>query len=71
MGWGVRPQTESATLTTVEGIGIGSTLNDLKATYEGDSVVEVMDSSLGVEFCTNQLAGLISANEPDGVITDL
>ena len=68
VGWTVRPNTESANLTTVDGIGLGKTLTDLEANYS----VEVIESTLGTEFmASDSLFGLLSANEPDGVITNL
>lgn len=68
VGWTVRRDTESANLTTVDGVGLGKTLTELKANYS----VEVIESTLGTEFYTsNNLFGLLSANEPNGVITNL
>ncbi|MEA5466697.1 hypothetical protein [Leptothoe sp. PORK10 BA2] len=68
VGWTVRLDTESANLTTVDGIGLGSTLADLEENYD----VGVIESSLGTEFdASNSLFGLLDANEPNGVITDL
>ncbi|NMF85626.1 hypothetical protein [Nodosilinea sp. P-1105] len=67
IGWGVRPATDSANLTTMAGIGIGSTLADLEAAY----TVEVFESTLGIEFAAGALAGLLTADAPDGTITDL
>ena len=68
VGWTVRPNTESANLTTVDGVGLGKTLTDLEANYS----VEVIESTLGTEFnASDSLFGLLSANEPNGVITNL
>lgn len=68
VGWGVRPNTESAELTTVDGVGLGKTLADLEANYN----VEVFDSTLGIEFnASDGLIGLLSANEPTGEIIAL
>jgi hypothetical protein len=67
VGWSVRPNTDSASLTTMAGIGIGSTLNELEDAYS----VEIFESSLGVEFYAGQLVGLLTSTEPDAVITDL
>ena len=64
----MRPDTESANLTTVDGVGLGKTLTDLEANYS----VDVIESTLGTEFnASNSLFGLVSANEPNGVITNL
>ena len=68
IGWTVRSDTESENLTTLDGVGVGSTLADLEANY----TVEVIESSLGTEFnASDSLFGLLSANEPTGVITNL
>ena len=49
-------------------IGLDKTLTDLKANYS----VEVIDSTLGTEFnASDSLFGLLSANEPNGIITSL
>ena len=65
VGWTVRQDSKSANLTTADGIGLGTTLADLKANYS----VETIEDSLGTEFYTsNNLFGLLSANEPNGVI---
>lgn len=68
VGWTVRPDTESADLTTMDGIGLGKTLADLEANYS----VDVIESTLGTEFnASDSLFGLLSANEPNGVIINL
>ena len=68
VGWTVRPETDSAKLTTMDGIGMGSTLTQLKANY----TAEVIQSTLGTEFFVeDSLSGLLSVNEPNGVITHL
>ena len=69
VGWAVRRNTESVNLTMMNGIGLGKTLTDLKENY---SNVEVIESTLGTEFFVpDSLSGLLSANEPNGVITNL
>ncbi|NEZ54786.1 hypothetical protein D0962_07090 [Leptolyngbyaceae cyanobacterium CCMR0082] len=68
VGWTVRPETESANLTTLDGVGLGSTLVELEENYD----VGVIESSLGTEFnASNSLFGLLDANEPDGMVTYL
>jgi hypothetical protein len=68
VGWGVQPtDAESAKLTTIDGIGVGSSLSELQELYD----VEVYESSLGTEFSTGQISGLLTANEADAVITTL
>ena len=56
-------------LTTVSGVGVGSTLAELEENYD----IAVIESSLGIEFfdVSNSLFGLLDANEPDGIITNL
>lgn len=68
VGWTVRQGTASEDLTTVDGVGLGSTLADLEENYD----VGVIESSLGTEFnVANSLFGLLSANEPTGMVTHL
>ncbi|MBE9066542.1 hypothetical protein IQ260_07740 [Leptolyngbya cf. ectocarpi LEGE 11479] len=68
VGWSVREDITGDSLTTVDGVGIGSTLTDLEENYD----VGVIESSLGAEFnASNSLFGLLSANESDGVITNI
>lgn len=68
VGWSVREETTGDNLTTIDGVGLGSTLTDLEENYD----VGVIESSLGAEFnASNSLFGLLSANESDGVITNM
>ncbi|MGB3201863.1 MAG: hypothetical protein WBA99_13240 [Nodosilinea sp.] len=67
VGWEVRSSDRGLPLTTVTGIGLGSTQADLESAYE----VEITDSSLGVEFFTGQISGLLTANDPEAEITAL
>lgn len=68
VGWTVARNTKSANLTTLNGIGLGKTLADLKENYS----VEVIESTLGTEFiASDSLSGLLSANKPNSVITNL
>jgi len=67
VGWSVRPDTGSAKLTTMAGVGMGSTTTELKEVYD----VSISESSLGVEFNVGQLSGLLSSNEPDAVVENL
>jgi hypothetical protein len=54
--------------TTVDGIGVGSTLADLKESF-GD--VTVMDSSLGVEFSAGTVGGVIDGKADSAKVTDI
>ncbi|MEM8614101.1 MAG: hypothetical protein AAGF93_18910 [Cyanobacteria bacterium P01_H01_bin.105] len=68
VGWSMRQDTASENLTTLDGVGLGSTLAELEENYD----VGVIESSLGAEFnASNSLFGLLDANESDGIITNL
>ena len=66
IGWSASANTDAA-LTTMAGVGIGSTRSDLEAAY----AVEVSESSLGTEFSTGDLFGILSSSGPDAVIENL
>ncbi len=66
IGWSARPDTDE-TLTTMAGVGIGSTRSDLEAAY----TVEVFESTLGTEFSTGELSGILASTETDAVIENL
>ncbi len=63
IGWSVSPDTD-ATLTTMAGLGVGSTRSELESAY----TVEVRESSLGTEFSTGDLFGILSSAEPDATV---
>lgn len=65
-GWALDGR-DGGDYTTANGIGIGSTLKDLRA----EGPVSVEESSIGHEFAAGDLYGLLSANAPDGKVTDL
>ena len=66
IGWSTRSDAEAA-LTTMTGVGVGSTRSELEAAY----TIEVIESSLGTEFSTGDLFGILSSAEPDAVVEDL
>lgn len=66
IGWSASSNTD-ADLTTIAGVGIGSTRGALEAAY----TVEVIESTLGTEFYTGDLFGLLSSAEPNATVTDL
>lgn len=66
IGWSARPDTD-ANLTTIAGVGIGSTRGELETAY----TVEVMETSLGTEFSTGDLFGVLSSAEPDATIENM
>lgn len=67
VGWHVRPNSGSENLTTISGVGIGTSVKNLQETYE----VEIFDSSLGTEFNVGKMSGLLSSDKADGEITNL
>jgi len=67
VGWSANPDAGGADLTTAAGIGVGSTRSELEEAY----VVEVFESTLGMEFNSGQLSGLLLTDAPDAVITDI
>ncbi|PSN15658.1 hypothetical protein C7293_06285 [filamentous cyanobacterium CCT1] len=66
IGWSARPDTDPD-LTTIAGVGIGSTRGELEAAY----TIEVTESTLGTEFSTGNLFGILSSAEPDATIENL
>jgi hypothetical protein len=64
-GWSA----ENPQFTTIDGIGPGSTLSDLKASL-GDVTVNP-DSSLGVEFSSETLGGLLDGTTDDAKVTTI
>ena len=54
--------------TTMNGIGIGSTLKDLRGAFGS---VTVENSSLGDEFAAGELGGLLTSLKPDATITHI
>lgn len=65
VGWFVRGDTSS--LTTMSGIGVGSTRAELERVY----VAQVAPSSLGTEFTAGGMAGLLASAASDARITRL
>jgi len=66
VGWNLDGRVRTPYKTT-KGIGIGSTLQQLRDS--GD--VAVQETSLGSEFAMGELYGLVTSNTPDGTITGL
>ncbi|MFH7244593.1 MAG: hypothetical protein ACHWZW_17290 [Spirulina sp.] len=66
VGWSVRPEMGSDQFTTLAGVGVGSSRQDLEAVY----TVEVFESTLGTEFIAGELAGLLSDPAADAEITN-
>ncbi len=67
VGWSVRPEVGSDQFTTLSGIGVGSSREDLEAAY----TITVVESTIGTEFTAGQLAGLLSDPTPEAEITDV
>ncbi|MFQ4135513.1 hypothetical protein PGN35_004265 [Nodosilinea sp. PGN35] len=66
IGWSARPEPDAA-LTTMAGVGVGSSRSELDAAY----TVEVFASTLGTEFSAGSLFGILSSPAPDAVIEHL
>ncbi len=67
-GWAVDGRSASAKkLTTIAGIGIGSTRTQLNKAYQ----VKVQPSSLGTEFTAGGMGGLLTGTQPTATITNL
>ncbi len=67
-GWSVDGRSKAANkLTTINGIGTGSTRTQLNKAY----TVKVSQSSLGTEFSAGRLGGLLSGNKPTDRVTSL
>ena len=71
VGWTVRraggPGATGTRLTTMSGIGLGSTRADLESAY----ATKVAPSSLGVEFSAGGLSGILTSKADTASITDL
>lgn len=66
VGWSVNDRSDGK-LTTLTGLGVGSTRADLDDAY--DATVE--ESSLGHEFQAGDLGGLLSGDGAQATVTDL
>ena len=66
IGWSLDSRAAGA-LTTMSGIGSGSTRRELLAVYDA----RIRQTSLGVEFNAGDMAGLLDGAGPDARITDL
>jgi len=64
LAWSLRPE---STLTTLTGIGIGSTRAELDTAY----VPDYFESTLGFEFSVTGLGGILEGEGPEAVITIL
>ncbi|MCW3845771.1 hypothetical protein OF829_00860 [Sphingomonas sp. LB-2] len=67
VGWDVDGR-EKGGYTTMNGIGVGSTLKELRAAFGG---VTAENTSLGDEFGAGDLGGLLTSLKPDATITHL
>lgn len=63
VGWAL----DGGTLTTMAGIGVGST----RAEMDNVIVAAVSESTLGTEFAAGDLYGLLTGPEPDDTVTHL
>lgn len=65
VGWSLRD--DASSLTTPTGVGIGSTRSELEDSYAAD----VFTSTVGIEFSTGGLAGILDSTRSDARITHL
>jgi hypothetical protein len=63
-GWRV----SKAQFTTLDGVGPGSTLTQLRAAF---GEVKVTDSSLGVEWSAGTLGGVLSGKSDDSIVGEM
>ncbi|MFZ5747005.1 MAG: hypothetical protein ACOY45_05025 [Pseudomonadota bacterium] len=68
VGWSLDEGDGASSLTTVSGIGIGTTRAEMEA---ANQVEDVPESSLGAEFTIGEMSGLLSAPGKDGKVTNL
>lgn len=66
IGWSARPDTDAA-LSTMAGVSIGSTRSELESAY----TIEVFESSLGTEFSTGDLYGILTSDASDATVENL
>lgn len=66
VGWDLDGR-EKGTYTTAAGIGIGSTLKQIRDVM----TVTVEESTLGIEFAAGELSGLLTSDKADGKVTNL
>ena len=66
-GWAARDDAPKG-FTTETGIGIGSTVAQLREAHPG---VQITEDSLGPEFAVDDVYGLASATGPTGTVTHL
>ena len=67
VGWSARKTATSATLTTMSGIGVGSTRAALDSSY----AAAVSRSTLGTEFSAGELQGVLASASSSAPITDM
>ncbi len=65
VGWFLGP--DDATLSTASGVGVGSTRSEVESVYN----IEVFESTLGLEFVTGGLAGLLDGQGDEATVTHL
>ncbi|NIJ19457.1 hypothetical protein FHS95_001126 [Sphingomonas naasensis] len=65
-GWDLDGR-EGGRFATAAGVGIGSTRKQLESAH----AITLEDSTLGIEFTSGGLSGLLSTREPSGEITNL
>lgn len=67
-GWSINDRAATTeALTTIAGIGLGSTRSELTEAYD----VSFEETTLGYEFVAGELYGILSSSAPDAQITSL
>ncbi|MBY0306640.1 MAG: hypothetical protein K2W86_15990 [Sphingomonas sp.] len=66
-GWSVGGPGADAKLTTLAGIGVGSTRTALEAAY----TATIEESTIGIEFMAGDMSGLLDSAKPTAKISDL
>jgi hypothetical protein len=67
VGWSTRASATDGSMTTMSGLGVGSTRAALESTY----VADIARSTLGVEFTAGGIAGVLDGEGASARITDL
>jgi len=67
VGWSARVSDTGGTMTTMSGVGVGSTRAALDSSY----VADVARSTLGVEWVAGGIAGVLDGESPAARITDM
>ncbi|MCR2746578.1 hypothetical protein [Limnobacter parvus] len=67
VGWSIS-EDQASTLRTANGIGLGMTRTELE---NSGTVVQVTESSIGIEFSAGNVAGLLNSSNADANISNM